>query len=949
MKRFKYSILAVSLAAVTGCTSTMQISAPSAVSSGQAVKQATKADFETLKARVVPDFVASSKAQAKKKNMTLKVLAADYLKTLSPEGAWPDINYQQVEKPGWSPRGHLDRLVILAAAYNESPDVALGNAISNALIYWLDADPQSWNWWWHDIGIPKRIGYSAVMAKEALNEELLKKVADYLPSIPNYSPTNPNSPIPKAANRTDIALAVLNRGLLTDDSDMVGKAIADIEATVGVSTGAGIQHDYSFHQHGPQLYTSGYGPVWFSAAAKWADLVNDLPWAFAPEKMDILVSYLLDGQRWSKRHGQWDYNTMSRGISRTKRTEYMPQSSGDMPEHTPMDIVAGWMPERADDAQAFKAHEFGDAGAGLNGFKHFWRSDYSVKSSDGHMFSIGMNSQRVEPAEAGNGENLKGFWLGFGSTFLMQRGNEYYNIFPVWNWALVPGVTAPEYVGKGADWGRIMQPDVSFVGGVSNERYGVSMMDLDIAINHAEGAHSTKPGFYQCGEGKGHTEAKKAWFSFADEVVALGTGIKSTNCESVNTSLNQTRLNGEVTVDGSVAAMGSRDLTDAKWVHHDGVGYVFPQSWKGTLSNQTQTGTWKALRKSSSDELVSQNVFTLSMTHGVNPDNATYQYVIAPGKTADQVDSYSKDLPVKVLKNTPEVQAVHHKGLNVTGIVFYQAGSVKLNSDLTVTVDKPSVILLDDSVSQPTISVSTPGVEFADVTLGLQSVSHGNLTHSILTPGGEADLGRSVTFDWDKGPDNREWEAALKAQQQAQLQAAQQPELTLLAVADTELQGGQYADRNFDIVSRWDLWAGQITDGDAAEAGVTKEVKSVIKFDLTQLSSAGAEKAVLKLHVRNIGGQSPQTVQVAALADSHWSEAGVTWNNLPAVKSESIPWTVSSEQKKQWVELDVTKLVNEAQSSGAISLLLSNKGSGFVAFGSDETDQIPELVVKRAL
>jgi hypothetical protein len=831
---------------MTGCVGTTQVATPSSQPETQALKQASQTDFATLKNRVIPDFVASAKALANKKGMTLESLAAKYLETLTAEGAWPDVNYQQVEKPGWSPKDHLNRLIILAAAYNEAPGEELGTAISNALIYWLDADPQSWNWWWHDIGIPKRIGYSAVMAKSALSESLRDRVANYLPDRPNYSPTNPNSPIPKAANRTDIALAVLNRGLLTNDTDMVGKAIADIEATINVSTGEGIQHDYAFHQHGPQLYTSGYGPVWFNAAAKWADLVNDLPWAFAPEKMDILVSYLLDGQRWSKRHGQWDYNTMSSG-----------------------------------------------------------------------------------------------------STFLMQRGNEYYNIFPVWDWALVPGVTAPDYEGKGADWGRIMQPDVSFVGGVSNQRYGVSAMELDIAINHAEGAHSTQPGFYQCGEGKGRTEAKKAWFSFADEVVALGAGINSSNCETVNTALNQTLLNGDVTVDGTVVATGSQELTDAKWVHHDGVGYVFPDSWKGTVANQTQTGSWKSIRRASSDELVSKEVFTLSMTHGANPANATYQYVIAPGKTADEVASYSQALPVEVLKNTAEVQAVRHNGLNVTGIVFYQGGSIQLNSDVQVKVNQPSIVLLDESGNQPTISVSTPGVEYSDLTLDLQSASYGNVNHHVLTPGGEAELGKSVTFDWDKGPDNSEREAARKAQEQAEQAAAQQPQLTLLAVADTELQGGRYADNNFDIVSRWDLWAGQISDKEAAEEGVTKEVKSVVKFDLTKLKTQ-AEKAVLKLHVRNVGG-APQTVNVAALTDSNWGEREITWNSLPAVKSAGVPLMVSEEQKKQWVELDVTALVNDARHTGAISLLLENSGSGFVAFGSDETDQIPELDIKRAL
>ena len=101
--------------------------------------------------------------------------------------------------------------------------------------------------------------------------------------------------------------------------------------------------------------------------------------------------------------------------------------------------------------------------------------------------------------------------------------------------------------------------------------------------------------------------------------------------------------------------------------------------------------------------------------------------------------------------------------------------------------------------------------------------------------------------------------------------------------------------------------------------------------------------------MRNVGGDSSQTVNVSVLADNDWSETGITWNTLPASTPSDAVLTVSSEQKKQWVELDVTELVNNARSDGAISLLLENSGLGFVAFGSDETDQIPALDIKRAL
>ncbi|WP_052132376.1 polysaccharide lyase family 8 super-sandwich domain-containing protein [Vibrio variabilis] len=950
MIKLKYSLITLSLFAVTGCMGNSSTNGNNETQPSLAQQETlvTAEHFNTLMQRVIPDFVAREKSNATKKGATLELLAQNYLATLSAEGSWPDVNYEQVEKPGWSPKDHLDRLVMLAAAYNEKPSEELGLAISNAITYWLDADPQSWNWWWHDIGIPNRIGRSAVMAKDALSEPLRQRIAEYLPGVPNYSPNNPNSPIPKAANRTDIALAVMNRGLLTNDSDMVGKAISDIEDTVNIGTGAGVQHDLSFHQHGPQLYTSGYGPVWFNTAAKWANLVNDLPWAFDKEKITILVDYLLDGQRWSKRHGQWDYNTMSRGISRTKTTEFSPELSSEMPEQTQMDLVASWVPERADEALAFKEHEFGGADSGMNGFKHFWRSDYSVKASDGHMFSIGMNSQRTEAAEAGNGENLKGFWLSFGSTFLMQRGNEYYNIFPVWDWKLVPGVTAPEYVSQGADWGRIMQPDVSFVGGVSNGRHGVTAMEMDIDIRHSERAHSTNPGFYNPGEGKGRTQAKKAWFSFDDEIVALGAGIQSTNIEPVNTSINQVLLNGEVTVDGRVRSMGSHELVDANWVHHDNVGYVFPSSWNGVVSNKVQTGAWKSIRRTSSADTVTKDVFTLSMSHGSQPRNATYEYVIAPGKTAEQMSAYAAAMPIDIIQNTENIQAVRHKGLNVTGIVFYQPGSIDLGS-IKVDVNHASLVLINESGEQPELSVSTPGADFVDLELALQSEAYGNVTHKVLTPGGKAYGGQTVSFNWSEGPDNSGRDELKNALLEAASQAQNAPNLTLTAVADTELQGGKYENENFDIVSRWDLWVGQIADRESNQSGATKTVKSVVKFDLGSLSSKGVQKATLKLYVRAVHAPEPQVINVYALADSHWHETKVTWNNLPAIASEAIPVSVTASLHKQWVELDVTELVNGTHEDH-LSLLLENLGQGYVAFASDETDgQAATLEIQQAL
>ena len=77
----------------------------------------------------------------------------------------------------------------------------------------------------------------------------------------------------------------------------------------------------------------------------------------------------------------------------------------------------------------------------LTGDKHFWRSDMSVHRASSWYSSIRMSSERVKAAEALNNENLKGYYVGDGATYIMVDGNEYDNIFPVWNWRKLPGVT----------------------------------------------------------------------------------------------------------------------------------------------------------------------------------------------------------------------------------------------------------------------------------------------------------------------------------------------------------------------------------------------------------------------------------------------------------------------------------------------------------------------------
>lgn len=258
-------------------------------------------------------------------------------------------------------RQHLDRLKALAAAHYLNVNPQAYQAVINGLNHWYAINPVNDNWWWNDIGKQLRLGPVAMMLGEQLPTNLATKIAQDMPSSPSKT----------GANRTDLSKGVIWGGLLNGDSAQVGRGLDGIEETIVVTSEEGIQADFSFQQHGPQLYTRGYGEVFFGTASFWAYQVRDLSWKFSAQSHELLVNYFLEGVRWSNSKGTLDYNAMGRGIAR----EVTPNMSKLIKQ---TDYIAALDPQRASEANAFKQHIQGGS-SGLNGFKSFWRSDYSTK------------------------------------------------------------------------------------------------------------------------------------------------------------------------------------------------------------------------------------------------------------------------------------------------------------------------------------------------------------------------------------------------------------------------------------------------------------------------------------------------------------------------------------------------------------------------------------------
>jgi chondroitin AC lyase len=311
------------------------------------------------------------------------------------------------------------------------------------------------------------------------------------------------------------------------------------------------------------------------------------------------------------------------------------------------------------------------------------------------------SSRQNNVEEPYNEEGLKNHHLADGSNFLSRTGIEYIDIFPVWDWQKIPGTTVVQKPALPAS-NQIAKKGLSeFVGGVSNGEFGAAAFDF-------KSVHDP-------------LKARKAWFFFDHEYVCLGAAINSSAEYPVATTLNQCLLNKDVVVktkNGSqILNKGIHVLKDVSWVLHDSVGYFFPSPVSANISNTSATGSWRQITHQSraTEEPVQKDVFILWLDHGKQPISASYAYIVVPGISSSFLEQYSKTKNIIIMANSSEMQAVQSKELNISEIVFYQPGNIKLGNNLSLATNSPCIVMVklkgntidEISVSDPTEKLSS--------------------------------------------------------------------------------------------------------------------------------------------------------------------------------------------------------------------------------------------------
>ncbi len=594
-------------------------------------------------------------------------------------GYWKDIDYASGERGRWPASLHVTRMYSLAKLYAAGPEQWKSSERLNTLLhkgmqYWFSTMPVCPNWWHNEIGVPKKMGAILLVLRDELSEAEINGGLRVLDRS-TFGLTGQN----KAA----LAGNILMKGLLLDDEALVIKARDTIAEEICLTESEGMQDDWSFHQHGPQMQMGNYGLAYADGMAFWFRVLSGTKYMFSDEQTELFSHFVKDGLCWSIYKGIMDPSFCGRQV-------FIDAGRGKVLSFAILaQNMAAAFEQEAEFYNTIAMENLYPAGKenSIVGAKFFPRSDCGVYRTKGWYSSVRMHSKRTIGFEFINNENTLANFSADGAVLLMQDSDEYDNIFACWDWRKVPGVTAYDDGNpiKREDTLQGKRNNSEQVGGVTAETSAGDVMVASMELQR-DGLHALKSAFF-----------------FKDCIVALGSDINIANPDfkDVTTAIDQTRLLGEVTLDESAIATDSDTFTGAKWVHHNNRSYVSLDENGINVSKAVQEGKWDDIEPSFKDNWDAMPIFKCWLQHPTNElaagGSSSYAYAVLPCASVSDTKSFVEDLAqgkasVKVLVNTDECQAVSYGG--VICAVVHKAGNYELDGE-PFNIDKPCIIIKD--------------------------------------------------------------------------------------------------------------------------------------------------------------------------------------------------------------------------------------------------------------
>ena len=519
-----------------------------------------------------------------------------FIQTFREDGSWSDVNYEGVGMAYWEPIAHLERIEELSVAYHlcdSYRNKKTLDMVNKALDYWREHQYVSNNWWFNSIGACNILGEVLILLDSFITDINRIYFVEYINrlKLEDYA----------GANRVDIARYHFYRGVCLNNDSIISKCAHMTFSELTYKQSSGIQVDGSSLMEDIRNI-GGYGEEALSGIVKLGLYVQNTKYQLSNNLRNFLSNYFLNTYLNTLRGGYIDYAALGRAISRPdylKRTALIPVLKG-MAE---LDGV-----NSGKYLQTIEELEGTDNISSNNAYSHFfWKAEYMLHCNERYNISVGGTSNRLKKPERGNGENLLGTLLSLGTTTFRITGNEYFNIFPCWDWSKIPGVTStdavPDFEGN---WG--IYGGSAFSGGVSdgtNSCYAFILNDSGL-------------------------KGEKGYYGINDGLICLGNSLKSATGLSLRTTIEQCLYKGghEVFKD---------DNGYIKKIEHNNIWYVPLEQIDQneiTITAEQVKGNWRLIKDNAPDEEIIENIFSIILNHS---SQDKYAYLIIPNPIDSEI------------------------------------------------------------------------------------------------------------------------------------------------------------------------------------------------------------------------------------------------------------------------------------------------------------------------
>lgn len=534
----------------------------------------------------------------------------------------------------------------------------------------------------------------------------------------------------------------------------------------------GYYEDGSFIQHHSVAYTGSYGKALLSRVVQSVKILDSTTYASGGDLVNVVSGWIRDGFAPLIFEGYMMEIVKGRAVSRTTTgytdVGIIVEAIVDLASYAEdaealmsyVKFINSGSPETLDPSRFVSPvtiPRYADIladdsipAADLNPAERsvaFNAMDKNVHIRPGFAFALARSSELISKYEYMLGENLMPWFQADGTHYLYLSGQDQTEAFGVNFYTTVspyrlPGVTSPVEERQtipqlyGEQWYENPEHPLEFTsssesqnkyvyfprgtnthsGGATLGAFGTASFVQSEDVPYVDKQAGILPEDFVVYQ---NASSKKSWFMLDDEIVVLVAGASGQAGRAAVTTLDSriAEPSDDVTISGEVwdgSRLSGTGTGKLRWVRYANatagavVGYAFLDEQQATVAFDEVSHSQRIVRERNPDELVTKNVFGVSVDHPVG-SVGSLAYVIAPNASESALAGYGADGPLTVIANNARVQGVKHIGLGLVAATVFAGGwhraeRVAIDGPASVIVKRNADGTLSLAVSDPTMN-----------------------------------------------------------------------------------------------------------------------------------------------------------------------------------------------------------------------------------------------------